>query len=125
MQDPYAVRLPEKKQEKLSELNPSLPIDCFLLEEKTISETAVSGEIIQLGETVAEAVLKTAVVSHANLRILIAPQENNRLSEVYAKVLSSNDHGYKSSQNSVHLQFTWLPEDVKVYLTERRSAGKP
>jgi adenylate cyclase len=125
LEGPYAVRLPQKKQEKLSELNPSLPIDCFLLEEKTVSDTPVSGEIIQLGETVAEAVLKKTVESHANLRILIAPQENNRLSEVYAKVLSSEDHGYKPLQNSVHLQFTWLPEEVKVYLTERRSAGKP
>ncbi len=125
MEDPYAVKLPEKEQEQLSELNPSLPIDCFLLDDKIISDTAISGEIIQLGETVAEAVLKEPVEAHTNLRILIAPQENNNLSEAYAKVLAPDAHDYKPSQNSVHLQFTWLPEEVKAYLAERRSAGSP
>ncbi len=125
MEGPYAVKLPEKEQEQLSELNPSLPIDCFLLDDKIISDTAISGEIIQLGETVAEAVLKEPVEAHTNLRILIAPQENNNLSEAYAKVLAPDAHDYKPSQNSVHLQFTWLPEEVKAYLAERRSAGSP
>ena len=120
----YAVKLPQKKKEKLSELNPSLPIDCFVLDEKTISDTAITGEIIQLGETVAEAVLKETVAAHANLRILITPEENNSLSEVYAKVLPSDAHDYKPSQNSVHLQFTWLSEEVKAYLAERRLAGQ-
>jgi adenylate cyclase len=124
MEGPYGVKLPEKEKESLSELDPSLPIDCFVLDEKTISDTAIAGEIIQLGETVAEAILQQAVEPHANLRILIAPRENNSLSEVYAKVLPPDAHDYKSSQNSVHLQFTWLPEEVKVYLAERRSADR-
>lgn len=121
----YAVKLPDKKKEKLAQLNPPLAIDSFLLEEKTVSDTAISGEIIQLGETVAEAVLQATVKAHTNLRILIAPGENNSLSEAYAKVLPSDAHDYKTSRNSVHLQFTWLPEEVKAYLAELRSAGSP
>ena len=121
----FQVKLPEKKKEIFSELNPPLPIDCYLLEEKTISDTAIGGQIIQLGETVAEAVLQETVAVNANLRILMAPGENNNLSEVYAKVLPAGAYDTKSSQNTVHLQFTWLPEEVKAFLTERRSAGAP
>jgi adenylate cyclase len=119
----YQVKVPEKKKEKFSELNPPLPIDCYLLEEKTISDTAIAGRIIQLGETVAEAVLKETVEAHANLRILMAPGENSSLAEVYAKVLPADEHDPKASQNSILLQFTWLPEEVKEFLAARRSAN--
>jgi adenylate cyclase len=121
----YQVKLPEKKKEEFSELNPPLPIDCYLLEEKTISDTAIGGQIVQLGETVAEAVLQETVAAHASLRILIAPGENNSLAEVYAKVLPAEAHATRSSQKSVHLQFTWLPEEVNSFLKQRRTAGAP
>jgi hypothetical protein len=106
--------------ETLTRLDPPLPINCFSLEGKTISEAAISGQIIRLGETVAEASLAQQVETHANLRILVAPQETSGLSEVYAKVLPSEESERVSSHDTVRLRFTWLPEEVKEFLKKRR-----
>jgi adenylate cyclase len=117
----YHVDVPEKKAETLTRLDPPLPIDCYSLEGKVISEAAISGQIIRLGETVAEASLAQRVKPHSNLRILVAPQEKNDLSEVYAKVLPPEALGQTASEKLVVLQFTWLPEEVKIFLSKRHS----
>ena len=123
LQGSYQVSVPEKKKERLSKLNPPLPIECFLLEEKTISETAISGQIVQFAETVAEAVLTDSVKTHTNLRIIIAADKSSSLPEVYAKVLPADENEAIASQNAIRLQFTWLPEKVKTYLKQRRAGG--
>jgi hypothetical protein len=51
----------------------------------------------------------------------VAPQENADLSEVYAKVLPAETHAQSASGKMVCLQFTWLPEEVKIFLSERIS----
>jgi adenylate cyclase len=117
----YNVDVPEKKAETLTRLDPPLPIDCYSLEGKIISEAAISGQIIRLGEAVAEASLSQPVKPHSNLRILVSPQEGNDLSEVYAKVLPFEAPGKTASENLVCLQFTWLPEEVKIFLSKRLS----
>ena len=117
----HNVKVPEEKNEEFTVLSPPLPIECFLLKEKTISEAGISGQIIRLGENVAEAVLAGAMEAHANLRILFKPQQTAGLSEVYAKVLSTDAPASKSSPTSVVLQFTWLPEAVKAFLKQRRA----
>ena len=117
----YNVYVPEKKAETLTRLDPPLPIDCFSLEGKIISEAAIAGQIIRLGETVAEVSLARPVKPHSNLRILVAPQEKNDLSEVYAKVLPSEALGQTASEELICLQFTWLPEEVKIFLSKRHS----
>ncbi len=116
----YNVDVPEKKSETLIRLDPPLPINCFPLEGKTISASAISGHIIRLGETVAEASLAQPAKPHANLRILVAPQKKADLSEVYAKVLPPEALQHTSSEKSVYFQFTWLPEEVKEFLKKRR-----
>ena len=116
----YHIDVPEKKAETLTRLDPPLPIACYSLEGKIISETAISGQIIRLGETAAEASLAQPVKPHSNLRILVAPQEKNDLSEVYAKVLPPEAHGQTPAEKLVCLQFTWLPEEVKIFLGKRR-----
>jgi hypothetical protein len=117
----YNVHVPEKKAETLTRLDPPLPIDCYALEGKIISDAAISGQIIRLGETVAEASIGQPVKPHSNLRILVAPQEKKDLPEVYAKVLPSEALGQTASEKLVCLQFTWLPEEVKIFLSKRRS----
>ena len=116
----YNVKVTEKKVETLTRLDPPLPIDCFPLEGKTISQTAISGKILQLGETIVEAFLTQKVETHANLKILIAPTETSGISEVYAKVLPTEDSEKLSSHDSVRLQFTWLPKEAKAFLEKRR-----
>ena len=116
----YNVKVTEKKMETLTRLDLPLPIECFLLEGKTISQAAISGQILQLGETIVEAYLTQKVEIHANLKILMAPTETSGLSEVYAKVLPTEESDKLLSHDTVHLQFTWLPEEVKAFLEKRR-----
>ena len=59
--EPYQVFLPEKKTARLIRLNPPLPIECFLLEGKSVSDNAIIGHITCLGENAAEASLDQTV----------------------------------------------------------------
>jgi len=118
----YQIRVPQKKIETLVRLDPPLPFNCFSLEGKTISEDAVSGRILQAGETIAEVFLPGPVPAHSNLRILLAPEEAAELPESYAKVLPADEEKSLESAETVRLQFTWLPAEVKAYLEKRKTA---
>ena len=115
----YNVHVPEKKAEKLFPLDPPIAISCYPLEGKIISNTAISGRIVRLGETVAEALLSESIQPHTNLRLLLGPRGENDLPEIYAKVLPTQTHGHSSSEQLVTIQFTWLPEEIKPLLTSR------
>jgi adenylate cyclase len=115
----HPVKLPEKKAEIFIALDPPLPFNCFHLDGKTVSGTAIPGRILRLAESFAEVALAQAVDAHANLRMFLAPQETSGRLEVYAKVLPPEDSGSPSSQETLHLQFTWLPEEVKEFLRKR------
>jgi class 3 adenylate cyclase/CHASE2 domain-containing sensor protein len=119
LQGKHAAKLPEKKAEIFTRLDPPLPFDCFHLDGKTVSETAIPGQVIRLAESVAEVTLAQAVDAHANLRMFLAPQETSGRLEVYAKVLPPEDSACPSSQETLRLQFTWLPEEVKEFLEKR------
>jgi adenylate cyclase len=116
----YQIKLPEKKIETLVQLNPPLEFDCYSLEGKAVSEDAISGRILQAGETIAEASLPEPMKPHTNLRIILTPEGATRLPEMYAKVLPVGDNGFASSLANVRLQFTWIPVEAKAYLNKIR-----
>ena len=119
--DPYRVFLPEKKEEKLKRLNSPLPIECFLLEGKTVSDTAISGQITRLGDNTAEGSLDAEVAAHANLRILLAAHDADDTAELYAKVLPKAHSDAGPEDQGIRLQFTSLPPETKTYLDQIRS----
>jgi adenylate cyclase len=121
--DPYQVFLPEKKTVALIRLNPPLPIECYLLEGKTVSDTVIAGRITHLGQNSAEALLDQKVSTDANLRIVLATDETRGLSELYAKVLSHDKVDGSASEYLVRLQFTSMPQDTKVFLAKKQSDG--
>jgi class 3 adenylate cyclase/CHASE2 domain-containing sensor protein len=121
--DPYQVFLPEKKAVALTRLNPPLPIECYLLEGKTVSDTAIAGRITHLGQNLAEALLDQKVSTDANLRIVLATDETRGLSELYAKVLSHDKADGSASEHRVRLQFTSMPQDTKDFLDKKQSDG--
>ncbi len=112
----YENTLKEKPPDELTRLQSPIPIKCFLIEEKTISEKVIAGRIIRLGAFSAEVILEKPIQSHTNLKVLLSSPETEGLSAIYAKVISS-DSKNSSQNNSVYLEFTWFPEDVKRFLT--------
>ena len=114
--EPYQVFLPEKKAVTLIRLNSPLAVECFLLEGKTVSETAIAGRITHLGENSAEVTLDERLSAYTNLRIVLATSETRKLSELYAKVLPSDNPPGSATDQRVRLQFTAMPPDTKAYL---------
>jgi adenylate cyclase len=122
--EPYQVFLPEKKTARLTRLNPPLPVECFLLEGKSVSDKAITGHITCLGENAAEASLDQAVDVYANLRILLACQETAGFSELYAKVMPKEDSDAMSSDDGIRIEFTSVPDEAKKFL-RNTLLGKP
>ena len=121
--EPYQVFLPEKKAVALTPLNPPLPIECFLLEGKTVSDTAIAGRITDLAENSAEVFLDKKLSAYTNLRIVLATPETRGLSELYAKVLPHDKPAGSATDHRARLQFTSMPQDTKDFLDKRRSDG--
>lgn len=121
--EPYQVFLPEKKAVALTPLNPPLPIECFLLEGKTVSDTAIAGRITDLAENSAEVFLDKKLSAYTNLRIVLATPETRGLSELYAKVLPHDKPAGSATDHCARLQFTSMPQDTKDFLDKRRSDG--
>jgi len=116
----YQVAMIEKTTGSFTTFKPPLPITCFLLEGKILSKKGMPGYIVRFAESAAEILLEGQVDIHSNLKILLMPQEVNGLSEVYAKVVSFGESDSTSSRISVHLAFTWIPKDVKVFFDDKR-----
>ncbi|MDH3884363.1 MAG: adenylate/guanylate cyclase domain-containing protein [Desulfobacterales bacterium] len=122
--DPYQVFLPQKKEVPMKRLSSPLPIECFLLEGKTVSDNAIIGRITCLGENAAEASLDQTVDMYANLRILITGQEAPGFSELYAKVMPKEQSDAIGSGDGIRIEFTSVPDEVKKFLSNTFS-GKP
>jgi adenylate cyclase len=121
--DPYQVFLPAKKEAPLTRLNPPLPIECFPVEGKAVSDTSIAGRITRLGENSAEVFLDQKLSADTNLRVILADDETRGLSEWYAKVLSHDKPEDPASEHRARLQFTSMPQDTGDFLDKKRSDG--
>ena len=121
--EPYQVFLPEKKEAPLKRLDSPVPIECFLLEGKTVSDTAISGHITHLGDNMAHGSLGEKVVAYANLRIELTDQNFAGSTELYAKVLPQDDSDTGAKDQRIRLQFTSMAQEARNYLEQLRSDG--
>jgi adenylate cyclase len=122
--DPYQVFLPEKKEVPMKRLNSPLPIECFLLEGKTVSANAITGHITCLGENAAEASLDQTVDVYANLRILLTCKEAVGFPELYAKVMPPEPSDAIGTGDGIRIEFTSVPDEAKKFLSNTL-LGKP
>jgi adenylate cyclase len=122
MEGTYELSLPEKVAYPLTKLESPVPITCFPIKGKTVSEASISGLITHLGESAADVSLDQQVEAHSNLKVLLAPKDSLGLAEVYAKVVSVEPSESTSSHIKARLEFTWLPEEVKSFLVKKRSS---
>ena len=112
---PYHLTLPEKPTESLVTLASPLPMACFLIEGKMVSETALPGALLRLaGAHNAEATIAGQVTVYTNVKLRLEPPGRAPLADVYAKVVASEPLDTKVVR--VRLEFTALPEDAKVFL---------
>jgi class 3 adenylate cyclase len=113
----YELTLPEKPAETLVTLAAPLPMACFLIEGKMVSETAIPGALLRLaGAHNAEATIEGQVTVYTNVRLTLEPPGHAPLTDVYAKVVASEPLDTKAAR--VRLEFTALPEDAKAFLTQ-------
>jgi adenylate cyclase len=113
----YQLTLPEKPAETLMTLAAPLPMACFLIEGKMVSETAIPGALLRLaGAHHAEATIDGQVAVYTNVRLTLKPLGRAPLTDVYAKVVSSETLDTKGAR--VRLEFTALPRDAKAFLTQ-------
>jgi adenylate cyclase len=118
--EPYHAHLAEKKEIPLMRLNLPLKIECFPLEGKTVSDKAIAGRITHLGGDTAEGTLVEKVAVYTNLRILLPDEETRGLSELYAKVLPTENPDTPVIDNRVRLQFTSVSQETKEYLEKKQ-----
>ncbi|MBW1703908.1 MAG: hypothetical protein JRJ86_01935 [Deltaproteobacteria bacterium] len=107
-----------------TDLDSPLPVTCFAVEGKTVSERAMPGHIMRLGEFSAEVSLADHVEVRSNLKIVFGPEDPKDLSQLYAKVVSLDQPDPDSSSARVCVEFTWLPEDIKEFFGEKRPQNR-
>jgi adenylate cyclase len=113
----YQLTLPEKPAETLVTLAAPLPMACFLIEGKMVSEPAIPGALLRLaGAHHAEATIEGQVAAYTNVRHTLEPQGHAPFTDVYAKVVASEPLDTKVAR--VRLEFTALPADATAFLTQ-------
>jgi adenylate cyclase len=117
---PYQSRIPLNKVETTAALDSPLPFSCYPLKGKTVSTEAIAGDIIKFGENIAEAHFERPIEVHTNLRIIIKPDSTSDPFEVYAKVIPMGSTEPASTPQSVRLQFTWMPETLRIFLNNNK-----
>jgi len=111
----YNIALPDKKLAPLLKLNPPLQVKCFRVRGKTVAEDPISGKITHFGENIAEVVLTHRMEAHANLKVVRTAGDPKELLELYAKVLPEEEQSMKSSEKSVRIHFTSIPDEIKKF----------
>ena len=122
LQGKYARALPDQVLVTFTSLDPPLPIKCFVVEGKTVSDEPIPGHITRLAATIAEATLEGEVEKNANVRLTLAAAEAAGLSELYGKVLEFPSSPEARSATHVRISFTTLPDDAKAFLDQQRAS---
>lgn len=113
----------EEKEPEISSLARSIPVDCRLLLDKTITDDAFRGEILGLSKKSAELALDRPVHILSDIKLnLLGVGEELTARDVYAKVMR---HKGADAPHYV-IRFTSVPPEIAAYLAAHREyAGAP
>jgi class 3 adenylate cyclase len=123
LQGPSRRTLPTTTPEVLTPLVPPLPITCFPLDGKVVTDTAIAGALTHLAVSTAKAALERPIAIHTNLKLLLASRHAAGPSAVYAKVLALESPEAASAPTTVYLGFTVIAEDTTTFLARTRTGG--
>ena len=119
---PYAIALPVKAPEIALPLATPLPIECFSVDGKIVSNQAIAGQITHLADTSAEVVMASPVALHTNLMLRLLPADEPEISEVYAKVIAHPEPlAFTDGQPRVRLGLTSVPDTAQSVLDRQRA----
>jgi adenylate cyclase len=128
IQGRYAISLPVKAPETAVPLAMPLPIECFAIDGKTVSNQAIPGQITHLADTSAEVVMASPVALHTNLMLRLLPVGEPEISDVYAKVIASPEPlgtpaspVLRDGQPRVRLGLTSVPDTAQRVLERQRA----
>ncbi len=111
----FALFLPEKKELRLSRMEPLVPIRFFILEGKDTNREYHPGHIAYLSSQEAEIVSERNCRRLTNLRLsLLDEQDNERVGELYAKVIRNYPH----DTGRFRVCFTAVPPEARDLLEE-------
>jgi class 3 adenylate cyclase len=118
---PYNVFLQEKVAIPMTRLISPLPIECFLINGKTVSDTVIAGHLTHISENSAEVIMDKKLSADSNLKVVLANPENQEMFEWYAKVLSNEKSDGSALNHRVLLKFTSITQGIKDFLNRNRS----
>jgi hypothetical protein len=104
-------------------LETPLLIRYAVVENKAVSARQSAGSITHLGASSARVVLEDAPPCYANLKILFESDRGGGLPEAYAKLVAVDAGESAQSPARGELVFSFLPDDVKAFLDNKRSGG--
>ena len=106
----------EEAADPLVELTPALPVMCFPMEGKTVSQSSLAGRMTRLGKARAEILLQGELKAHDNLKMVMKPDLSSQIFEIYAKVLSVDSSDSQPPEAKALIAFTWVSEEVRIFL---------
>lgn len=118
----YGISLPEKEEDHFLSLDPPLPVTCFVLEGKTLSEKPISGHMTSLGDHSAIVSVTQQLEEFSNVKIVIFSGQPHASLEAYAKVFKLKPSDQQCSTWSTWLEFTSVPRDFKQILRNHPAA---
>lgn len=113
----YQIELSDQKPDIRHEIEP-IPVSCFSMTQKTVSESSISGCITRIGESSAEIEFDCPVAAYTNLIVRVNLNASADLPDIYAKVLPAEEPAASALKNAAILNFTWLPESAKQYFCQ-------
>ena len=115
-----AINLKIPAPDVLRKLALPVPVTCFSMTGKIISDIGIAGHLSCLGRTTVELVMEQALEPHANMIIRVAEEPGDRVfPDVYAKVLTCEQADIDRSGFRITLSFTWMPEKTKHFLVQK------
>lgn len=111
---PYQIQLPDKPAETWVTLPAPLPIACYPVDGKLVSESAIAGAILRLAQTTADVTLEGHVAAYTNIKLALTPPHGQQFTDIYAKVLTLEPVDDQTTH--VRLEFTSVPHEAKDFL---------
>lgn len=118
----YNIALLKKEAAEFAKIDPPVSITCSPMAGKIISEDAIPAHITHMRDNTTAITIAQPFELRANLRVLFITDNPTSLPEAYAKVTFVDPQQSTASTTQLHLEFTWLPEEVKTFLHARSQA---
>jgi hypothetical protein len=111
---PYHLSLPVRPVATLLPLSPPLPLACFPIAGKIVSDTAIAGCLTHLSGSAAAGNLQGQVAAYSNVKLILTPADGPPLADVYAKILTCDPS--EPGTSHIQLEFTALPATAQAFL---------